>query len=72
VCYECCADDQQSDDLERSRSIDFAFMNQLPLTPTPDDLKVTYDLLMCASDVAPAYPDEKSEFARSLSVTQHI
>jgi hypothetical protein len=51
----------KGDDLERTRSIGFPFISQFSMNPTKEDLKVTYELLMCAQESAPDYPERGSK-----------
>jgi hypothetical protein len=52
----------KGDDLERQRSIGFPFITQLAKNPTPKQLTVSYELLMCKPDIAPDYPETSCEY----------
>ncbi|KAH8730677.1 hypothetical protein GQ44DRAFT_746602 [Phaeosphaeriaceae sp. PMI808] len=46
--------------ISRMSCIDFAFFMQLPPNAGSEQMKTTYELLMCSSDTAPDYPDKRT------------
>lgn len=59
---------RQGDDLERSRSVDFAFFTTLSMNPTQEEMIVTYELHSCPLEVAPDYPEGSVNKNCSLSI----